>query len=684
MALQKYISPLIASQFPSFYREAGPNFIAFVEAYYQWMEQSGQVTWEARSMPEYIDVDTTLQKFIKYFKNKYIQSLPSNIAADQQLLMKHIIDLYKSKGTDRGYRLLFRLLYNEDIDIYVPAEHIFKPSDANWYVPNYIEVSDTPGLYSLVSKKIRSSGGATAIVNSYFKKIVGGSTVNILYLSAINGMFHYNELIFCDSLPDITFDNAPIVIGSLSTITILDGGINFSAGDILDISGTGEGALAKVKTTRDENGKVTFTLIDGGFGFSRDAVITVTGGGGSGATFSIGNIINTIVLTLNTDIISGLVDTLIEDVTSAYGLKVNITGATGTFTNGEKASSSANVKHMSVNNLYGQVLSGEKLSNTAIGVDNLVVYTADYTTLYITGTDTNLNNSNLTIGAVLSSNTSGSIVQLNYLSPKTTITGNGIVNSSSSDTSQLHLYNSAGIEIGYYVPGATVTGLTSGKTATVSSVERLTNWGPGYFTKAASDYVNLGSIIDTTLTNIVKEVGTITYLSNISPGQGYSQDPTVDILEPLVYDLRISDNNNKYWGYDATVTGKSGNAKGIINSVEVVDSGLSYENNSPVNLSKSGNQYTATGVGIVDSQGVGTGYWKNNKSFVSDTMYVQDDYYYQSFSYEIGSTKMLEFYEKAVKDLVHPSGTALFGRFRISKDVLDSGSNIQTSSLSQT
>jgi len=37
--LEKQISSLIESHFPSFYKEEGPNFIAFVKAYYEWLEK---------------------------------------------------------------------------------------------------------------------------------------------------------------------------------------------------------------------------------------------------------------------------------------------------------------------------------------------------------------------------------------------------------------------------------------------------------------------------------------------------------------------------------------------------------------------------------------------------------------------------------------------------------------------
>jgi hypothetical protein len=43
MSIETKISPLIENMFPSFYREEGPNFIAFVKAYYEWLEENSQL-----------------------------------------------------------------------------------------------------------------------------------------------------------------------------------------------------------------------------------------------------------------------------------------------------------------------------------------------------------------------------------------------------------------------------------------------------------------------------------------------------------------------------------------------------------------------------------------------------------------------------------------------------------------
>ena len=280
--IEKFVSPFIKQQFPQFYQEEGPNFVAFVQAYYEWAEQtlltdSGSgVIGKSRSILEYLDIDTTQQQFIDHFINTYINSIPKNMVIDKALLIKHILDLYRSKGSSRAYKLLFRILFDEDIDIYYPGQYLFKPSDNLWVVPTYIEITDSPYIFDLIGKVIyNSSGTAEAVVENAQQKNVNSKIFNVLYISAIKGTFKYGEKILSKNVPQITLDNAPKIIGSLTAISIVDGGFGFKVGDDLSVLGSGIDGRARVKATVDENGKVFFTLVDGGSGFSLTPNIVV-------------------------------------------------------------------------------------------------------------------------------------------------------------------------------------------------------------------------------------------------------------------------------------------------------------------------------------------------------------------------------------------------------------------------
>jgi len=678
MNVEKIISPLIASQFPSFYETEGPNFIAFVKAYYEWAEQQNNFINLSRSIYEIRNLDTTPNTFITYFKNKYISSLPESIISDKKLLVKHILELYRSKGSQRAYELLFRMFFNEEISIFIPADYIFKPSDALWYVPYYIEVSDNVLLPKLIGRKIYSKRDGFATVENFFIKIVNNKTINVLILSGIEGSFNFNEQIYCDDFPEITAENAPIIFGSLSSISITNGGSNFNVGDLLKINAGGEGGIARVASTKVENGKVAFTLVDGGHGFSVNAIVSVTGGYGGGASFQVGGITDKQVYEIVSDKISSYLNTAIED--PAAGVQLNISNLSGPYINGEQINSVANTRTLDVQQLYSTAANGESFSNTYLGISNLVAYKIDGNTIYITGNDSNLLNANLVSGAVLISNSSSALISVKRVSNKVHNVANGFIVTSNTSVAIINQIN------GSFIPSANIIGTHFGDnysyTATITSQTRLTDWLFPY-ASALGKLSNLDTKLSDLLTIKNFEVGTITYLKNINPGVGYSSNPTVSILEPDIYDLRINDGKNGYYGYDAIITTKASSANGIVTAVEVVDSGYGYNPDETIYLSTASNPVVVSGVTVINGGGKGSGYWKNNKSFTSDTINIQDSYYYQNFSYEIVASRMMETYEKYVKDLIHPSGMQMFGRYSLTNYLTDNYTIPESFSISQ-
>ena len=696
MILETKISNFIESQFPDFYLTEGPNFISFVRAYYEWLEQEKGVLNYSRNMLSNQNIDLAAEEFISHFKKTYIESIPETMLADKRLLIKHILELYRSKGTPKSYVFLFRLLFNEDIDIYIPGDHLFTTSEGSWVTPKYIEVADHPYLQYLVNKKIYNNSGS-AIVELLSTKQINRNIINVLYISNLEGNFNFNQNIYCDdlyissidgsfidlytyeNLSDdlksnyslaITSANAPLIVGSLSIVSVTNGGTNYNVGDLLDINSTaGKNGIAKVNAITNQNGKVTFNIINGGFGFSMNAAITVSSNLGYGATFSIGSLANKSIYRINKDKIGDYYNTQL-DITVA-GFSLNVSNTSGNMTNNEGVTASANSVLIDLKNTLGSVYVGETLTNTSLGINNLTIYRSEPSFVAVTGPDTSLTNANLMPGVILSSN-SGGLVTVNSIQPKTNITLTANVFSSNSTVLVLNNIN------GYVIPGETITGLSSSKTAKVTSTNRLTNW----MFPAAPFISNLDIPIGTLLTTFDLEVGTITSLKNVNPGFGYSSNPSIDIVEPYIYDLKIPDNNGGYYGYDAVINGTANTAKGIVVSVEIEDSGFGYYDNETVEMSNSNNDTSVFGVTIVDSSGKSAGYWNDNKSFLSDTNYIIDSDYYQKYTYEIISTKMLSSYKEIVNNLVHPQGTKLFGRFK-NYNYMGNTSSFTSTSISQ-
>lgn len=273
-SIELVISNLVQEQFPEFYEEHGPNLIGFVRAYYEWLEQPGNAVYESRTFLSNHDIDTTVPQFVSHFYQEYLAGLPSNIVANQALVLKHIQDLYKRKGSTEAIQLLFRIVYGIDAVVYNPGTDVLRASDGVWTIPQYIEVEDTVTVPGLVGTQITGSiSMATAFVESIVKRRINGGFRYVLYLSQLKGNFEYGELVSNTT----SLVNAPQILGSLTTIDITEGGANNSIGDLFSISGsTGIGGTAKVVATVDGTGRVTFTLVDGGTGYSNTSNVLVS------------------------------------------------------------------------------------------------------------------------------------------------------------------------------------------------------------------------------------------------------------------------------------------------------------------------------------------------------------------------------------------------------------------------
>src|SRR5690606_12240444 len=98
-------------------------------------------------------------------------------------------------------KLLFRLLFNEDIDIYVPSYDIFAASDGKWVERRYIEVAYNKNFQQYQGRVITGmDSGAKAFVENAIRFTKRGYRVYALYVTNIQGNFSVNESIEPDGL----------------------------------------------------------------------------------------------------------------------------------------------------------------------------------------------------------------------------------------------------------------------------------------------------------------------------------------------------------------------------------------------------------------------------------------------------------------------------------------------------
>lgn len=376
--IEKNISQYIEKQFPAFYQDEGPQFIAFVKAYYEWLEQPDNVAYKARHLLEYRDIDTTLDEFILYFKEKYLKNIQFDTATNKKLLVKHSLDLYRSKGTERSIDLFFKLVFGTSAEVQYPGERIFKLSDGVWELPKYLEVTYNKFNLNYVGRQIiGSASGATAFVERYIRRRAGYGYVNLLYISNQVGTFTRGEVIGVQSSGRSVYTpgQTATIIGSIESVTIQDNGRDFAIGDIVNFlhSDRGVGGQARVTSIGEASGIIDFILNDGGWGYTTNA----------------SSIVSEKVVTAN-----GVVGTVGANQITLFDVVAQPTISVD-FTTGPQIALGDIVGRYDGANLIanGQVIEIEQVSGNTTGTMTISVNKGPFAegTLYVNGNTTSLN-----------------------------------------------------------------------------------------------------------------------------------------------------------------------------------------------------------------------------------------------------------------------------------------------------
>ena len=139
-------SILINRQVPEYVREEYPLFLTFLEAYYEFLEskqgsQKNDLTTQLKSLRDISDVDVSIDEFETQFLNSFASLIPVDAQVDKAFLLKNILPLYQSKGSENSFKLIFRMLFGEETEVVYPRDNILRASDGKWKIDTTIKVS---------------------------------------------------------------------------------------------------------------------------------------------------------------------------------------------------------------------------------------------------------------------------------------------------------------------------------------------------------------------------------------------------------------------------------------------------------------------------------------------------------------------------------------------------------------
>ena len=218
----------VAGQIPEFVSADHPMFVAFMEAYFEWL----QTNEEGRRLSpltllDQRDIDNSLDSFVALFKEEYLKHFPKQLAFDQSTgvllderkLMKHIRAFYKAKGTEKSYKFLFLVLFNTYAELYYPKIDILRLSDGKWNTLYKIKTTSNNGRklhqYNSGTLSQRDSAGilkAYANIKNIIQYSQNGHEVTEYTITNPFGEFSPNTSV------QITSSSLPPIVETVYTI----------------------------------------------------------------------------------------------------------------------------------------------------------------------------------------------------------------------------------------------------------------------------------------------------------------------------------------------------------------------------------------------------------------------------------------------------------------------------------
>ena len=542
----KKVSPLVEQQFPEYIRENGPRFVAFMEAYYEYMEQTGKAGHAIRTLNDNQDIDRTVVDFVEYFRREFALSIPKSALADKRLIVKHIREFYRSRGSQKSFKFLFHILFGTEVDFYYPGEDILRTSDGRWIRETVLAVEKQSGDINLLDGRIVTgqTSGAIGRIQNIVTILNLGIEVFKLTIESVTGQFLDHEIV-TDGFGNTVRVKADV--GGIVTQTISDGGAFNRRDDSLELVGQTSGSVSQAKVSKIENSTtiLTFTISKGGSGYRTgiNSSFNIESPGQVGTqtpVLSVVSISNTSYVSIYSDLINSVKNVVLNGnlPTSNVGLSFSALGSNSTILSANLASAT----------IYSII--GAKLAQ-----GNVLV---------------------------------GSINAISILSPGRNYTSLPTVTVIDQDVAFQNLVGQ--------------NGNWRGKDAVI-----VPNYAPGAITE-------------------------IEVTSNAEDAD-FILGETVDII-------------NKRTGILDTIT------------IDTSTIGIPRHVLSPV-VNGTSSVLTVTGIQKLAGRYLGT------KGFLSWNNRLQDNYYYQEFSYVLKSPNFVDVYRDVVQNVLHVAGTKMFGNYEI-------------------
>ena len=193
------------------------------------------------------------------FENREFYDNESNnpsqrIKLNQGLFIKQLKDFYKSKGTDYSFEILFKALFNENVEVIKPRDFLFRPSDSHYRLTKDIIIEKISGDPSDLRNSTIFQNEYSNIKKAYapvtsVEKITSGFSTSDYYKISLDGGYNRDIIVDGAIYGDFSIHATTKVIGNVSiqsTFIDVDSTVGFPNSGELRVT-YDDGSVGEVK-----------------------------------------------------------------------------------------------------------------------------------------------------------------------------------------------------------------------------------------------------------------------------------------------------------------------------------------------------------------------------------------------------------------------------------------------------
>ena len=264
----------VAQQLPEFIGTDYPGFVEFLKAYYQWYEEE----FSPNYFGDLIDVDQTIEPFLKYFR-KELDIFGITNDSTSRFYLRHLKELYTSKGSREAFEFLFKILFDKQSHIKMPWDYTFIVSGGKWRVPFSVIVNmSEEDAAKIIGKEVTFYD---ALGNPY-KTVV--EYVNLLPSGLVEVFI---GRLRTTSLVSMIWDDGGVettttTLSQVTSVSVVDGGTGFTVGETFEVNAAGgTGMVVKIASVDAFGGIKAVTIVSFGTGYENDFNWIIVGGEGA-------------------------------------------------------------------------------------------------------------------------------------------------------------------------------------------------------------------------------------------------------------------------------------------------------------------------------------------------------------------------------------------------------------------